>query len=142
VLSGAHAASGRHVSTWVHAVFRWESQLVGGSLTILTILAMVATLRSAILPTDACTETEESLDTTNHCLHRRSLQLLKPAHPCYEANHFSCEAQHDCVVSEPYHALAFVVATHVFSGLVWLVVITRALTQFCCGGYPLDLGAE
>jgi hypothetical protein len=30
VLSGAHAASGRHVSTWVHAVFRWESQLIGG----------------------------------------------------------------------------------------------------------------
>jgi hypothetical protein len=31
VLSGTHVASGRHVSTWAHAVYSWEIQLVGGS---------------------------------------------------------------------------------------------------------------
>jgi hypothetical protein len=31
VLSGTHAASGRHVSTWVHAVYSGENHLVGGS---------------------------------------------------------------------------------------------------------------
>jgi hypothetical protein len=30
VLSGAHVALGRHVSTWAHAFFRWESHLIGG----------------------------------------------------------------------------------------------------------------
>ena len=31
MLSGAHVALGRHVSTCMHVVFGWESQLVGGS---------------------------------------------------------------------------------------------------------------
>ena len=35
VLSGTHAASGRHVSIGAHAIYSWESQLVGGSLPIL-----------------------------------------------------------------------------------------------------------
>jgi hypothetical protein len=41
VLSGTHAASGRHVSTWVHAVYSCESQLVGGSLPILALLPIL-----------------------------------------------------------------------------------------------------
>jgi hypothetical protein len=33
-----------------------------------------------------------------------------------------------------------VVATNIVSGLVWLVVITRAHTRFSTCGYPFDLG--
>jgi hypothetical protein len=67
VLSGAHAASGRHVSTWAHAVLSGKVSSLWGDLiheshdsegvTILhhlvcTLMGLV-TLEVSILPTDA-----------------------------------------------------------------------------------------
>jgi hypothetical protein len=118
-----------HVSTWAHAVLWGKIHCCWGSLAVLS-----------MLPTHACTQTEHSRNQpfpplwTSETYETWKLMKLT----C-----FSCEAEHDCPMPEPYRTLSILLFLPMFFfGMVWLAIITRTHTRFFYCGYPFDLGSR